>query len=145
MSFFTWAKNAVYVAESDVVAVIEKIYAEEQLAVSEVSAALRWIATNIPNLTTDIQTVLGVAQVASAVMSPQVSMAIGAANVAVGDLNKIVAAYNKGTGVAGTVVQGYSDFKTAQALVSTAMATVVSTKANTVPLTPAAGSVAPAA
>jgi hypothetical protein len=128
MSWFSFSsiKNAVYVVETDVLLTIEKIKQEAIVAESEISAALRWIASNTPAITADIQQVLGLVQVVG-IANPQVEAAVVAANAAVGALNVYAAAYNKGTGTAASVIAGYSAFKQAQAAAATATSVAVST------------------
>ena len=139
MSFWTSIANFVSYAESDVLKLVAAIKNEEQVAVNDINAALKWIAGNAGTITTDIQQVLGLVQVVG-IANPAVMTAVTAANAAVGALNQFAAAYNSGTGTVQSVIAGYSAFKQAQAAAATATSIAVSA-VSPVPASPAPAAV----
>ena len=144
MSFWSSVANFVSYAEKDVLKLVAAIKNEEQVAVSDINSALKWIAGNAGTITTDIQEVLGLVQIVG-IANPSVVTAVSAANAAVGALNQFAAAYNSGTGTVQSVISGYSAFKQAQAAAATAASVAVSASAPTpAPISVAVAAVKPA-
>lgn len=127
MSFLDSIKSLLITTEADVVAIIAKIKTEEEVVVTDINTALHWIASNAPTIVSDIQSVIGVAQVVGVAANPQVAAAITAANLAVAALNSFASASNAGQTNTQAVLQGYVAVKQAQAAAASAAAAAVAT------------------
>jgi hypothetical protein len=122
-SFTTWWKTT----EADVISVIAKIKADEQIAESDITAALNWVAGEVPNIVSGLQVALGLAQAVGVVTAPE----LAAATAAVEALQALAAAHNASVTAgdkslatdAKSVVAGYVAYTQAQAAVNAAKST----------------------
>lgn len=122
MSFWTALKSFITTTEADVVEIIAKVKTGAQVAERDISDALHWVASNAPSITSDIQSVVGVAEAVGVAGNPEVVAAITAANLAVDGLNAFAAAANSGKSEPQAVVAGYVAAKQAQAAAASAAA-----------------------
>lgn len=123
MSFdFSTLKNWLMETETDVLNVIATIKADLAVAESDIDAALHWIASNAPTITSDIQQVVGVAQTIGLTTNPEFAAAVAGANVAVAALNAFANAANSGQSNTQAVLAGYTAVKTAQSSAALAAA-----------------------
>jgi len=125
MSFLSKIEHFFSVTEQDVLTVIVKFKQGLEVGERDVSYALGWIADNIGQIDSYMESVLSIAQVVGAV-NPTVEAAIVAAHEAVAALDAFAAAYKSGTGTVHAVASGYSALKLAQAAAAKATAAAVS-------------------
>ena len=140
MTILSWLEDALTVTEKDVVAIIVKVKQGIELAETEISAALGWIANNSGTIASDVQQVSSILLAAGTIVpaaAPEVDAAVAAANVAVAGLNQFASAYKSGSGTVASVVAGYTAIKQAQSAVANATALAVAA-----PVTPAPVAVA---
>lgn len=123
MSFLSFLQTT----EADVVAVISDVAAGVTLLESQISAALKWIAGEVPTIVTDLQTAVGLAQQVGIVTPAELT----AANAAVAALNAFATSTNAGNGTAESVVSGYVAYKQAVASVATATASAAAAATQT--------------
>jgi hypothetical protein len=86
------------------------------VAESDIAAVNKWIVANAPTITTDIQAVIGLAQVAGMLdpaIAPEVSAAAAVAKAAVNVLNAYVATVNSSANTPTELAAGYTAAKNA--------------------------------
>ena len=127
-SWFTELEGFFTTTETDVVNLIAKIKQGVDVAQNDIHGVVKWVANNAPAIASDIQQVLLIVQ-ALGVVSPQVELAIAAANAAVVALNAFAAAQKAGQSDATSVIAGYTAVKQAQAAVAQAGVAAANAKA----------------
>jgi hypothetical protein len=135
MSFLTHIENFFSVVEADVVAVVTKIRQGFAVAETDIANAMKWIAGEIPNVVTVIQTAESIAGTTAGLIpaiAPEVEAAIAAANVAVAGLNAFKTASGNNAGTPATLMASYVAVKQATALAHNAVATAVKAPSQTV-------------
>lgn len=133
-SILSWFKTTAATTEADVVAIIADIKTDVSVAVADFTSALKWIAGEVPTITSDLQVALGLAQAVGIAANPEIAAAITAANVAVSALNAFAkvqsAGQTSGTSAiqtdAASLVAGYQAYTQAQAAVANAKAAAAS-------------------
>jgi hypothetical protein len=112
--------------EADVVAIIGKIKDDAEIAVSDVEAALNWLAGEVPTIVAGLQTAVGLASAVGVVTAPE----LAAAQAAVVALQAFARVQSGGGGTlagdAKAVVSGYVAYAQAQAAVAAAKSTAAS-------------------
>lgn len=132
--------NWISETETDVQNVVTKVIQNVEVGISEVESALKWVASQVPSISTAIQNAVAFIESIGLTANPEVAAAVAAANVAVQGLNAFAAAENSATtasGAVNAVVAGYQAVKTAQAAVASATAAAVKV---TVPASTTSGS-----
>ncbi len=124
MSFWTSVQSFFVTTETDVLNLISQIKQGLAVVESDVTAALKWIANNTPQIVADLQQVVGIAETIGIAANPNVAAAITAANAAVTALNAFAAASNNGATNTQAVLAGYTAVKQAQAAAASAAAAV---------------------
>lgn len=104
--------------EAEVVSVIAKVAADVKLVESEIDRCVKWVAGEVPQIVSALQTAVGLAQQVGVVDTGELQ----AANAAVLALNTFAASVNSGTSDSQSVVNGYVAYKSAMAAVATATA-----------------------
>lgn len=125
MSLFSEIENWLTESEPKVLSLIVQIERDVQIAESDISAAMKWIAQQAPSISTDIQNVVALVMEIGLGSNPTISAAVVAANTAVAALNAYAQAYNSDSGTAQAVVQGYLAVQQARAASAQASAAAV--------------------
>lgn len=110
--------------EADVLKVIVAIKQEAEIFASDLSSALKWVASQAPAIATEVEGVLGIVTELGIGSNPTIAAAVTAANVAVTALNAFATASNSGAGTVQAVVDGYVAVKQAQAASASATAAI---------------------
>jgi hypothetical protein len=117
-----WQKD-----EQWVITTLVRIRQGAQIFESDLKQALTWITAHAQEITSDIQSVVGIIQTSGLVITPTIQKAITDANAAVTAVNAIAASVNSGHNVAQTLVAGYQATKQAQISTATAQSAVTAT------------------
>lgn len=100
--------------EKDVLVVIAQIKKGEQVVANDIHSSLKWVAANAPQIAQDIVMLEAFVQSAG-ILTPDVQLAIAAANKAVAGINAVAASVQAGKSDAQTLVDGYLAVKNANA------------------------------
>lgn len=131
-TFETSVQNFFTTTETFVQSVISQVQQEVAIAEADLSAALKWVASNTPTIVADIEQAISFATAVGAATNPAASAVIAAAQIAVTTLNAVAQAQNTGASDVQTLLAGYTAVKQAQAAAATtaaAAATSVTVKA----------------
>lgn len=121
-TFETSVQNFFVTTETFVQNVISQVQKAEAIAVADLDAALKWVASNTPTIVADIEQVIGFAGQVGLASTPAGAAAVAAAQVAIATLNAVAQSQNTGASDIQTLLAGYTAVKQAQAAAATTAA-----------------------